>query len=182
MNHDALVRTATDSLTKSLGKSSLDEFLTASRRSMMLVDVSSSMNETIRSGGTKIDACRATCDALRESNPVPVAAFGGIVELVDRVPHPSGGTPLHRGIEFAQGLGADHLVVITDGEPDSESAALAAAKAFGGVIDVFYIGNGDDAGSRFAAELARQTGGSVNLTDLAQPKQLAGKILLLLGE
>jgi len=50
------------------------------------------------------------------------------------------------------------------------------------VIDVFYIGNGDDAGSRFAAELARQTGGSVNLTDLAQPKQLAGKILLLLGE
>jgi len=90
MNHDALVRTATDSLTKSLGKSSLDEFLTASRRSMMLVDVSSSMNETIRSGGTKIDACRATCDALRESNPVPVAAFGGIVELVDRVPHPSG--------------------------------------------------------------------------------------------
>ncbi len=180
--NESLVKTATDSLVKSLGKSSLDDFLKVSRRSMMLVDVSSSMNEIIRSGGTKIEACRATCDALRESNPVPVAAFGGIVELVDRVPHPSGGTPLHLGIEFAQGLGADHLVVITDGEPDSEQAALAAAKAFGGVIDVFYIGNGDDEGSRFAAQLARLTGGSVNLTDLKDPLQLAGKIQLLLGE
>jgi hypothetical protein len=179
---ESLVRTATESLTKSLGKSSLDDFLKASRRSMMLVDVSSSMNEHIRSGGTKIAACREVCDTLRESNPVPVAAFGGVVELVDRVPNPSGGTPLHRGIEFAQGLGADHLVVITDGEPDSESAALAAARAFGGVIDVFYIGNGDDSGSRFAAELAKLTGGSVNLTDLAEPKQLAGRIVGLLGE
>lgn len=177
----ALVVTAADKLKRTLGKSSLDDFMQTARRSMMLVDVSTSMGDYIRSGGTKILATRTVVATLRESNPVPVAVFGREIEIVDRVPEPCGGTPMHLGIDFCKQQGADHLVLITDGEPDSESYALESARAFGGVIDVFYIGDGTDRGSQFAKELAALTGGTVNLTDLGAPKQLAAKIAGLLG-
>jgi len=187
-NPTAVATTAATKLEKSMSKSSLDEFVQSARRSLLIVDCSGSMGECIRSGGTKIQALRKVVASLRETHPVPVAAFGhrtrgrDVVEVVDTIPEPAGGTPLHEAIRFGRVNEANHLVVVTDGCADSESHAFAEARAFGGPIDVFYIGDGNDRGARFAQELAQMTGGTANLTDLGKPKELSGKIALLLGD
>lgn len=178
-------QTALDALNKSAGKSDLDALLRGARRSLLLVDCSGSMDENIRAGGRKIDALRSVVATLRESNPVPVAAFGALgsdVQVVDSIPEPSGGTPIHRAIDFGRREGANHLVIVTDGIPDSQDAAFASARGFGNPIDVFYIGDGNDAGARFCRQLANMTGGTANITDLGKPKELAAKMLLMLGD
>lgn len=188
----ALVRgqAAMAKLNASLAKSSLDDFLKAgTRRSVLLVDASDSMASRVRSGARRIDRLRAVVADLRETHPVPIVAFGvrravNQVEVVDSVPEPSGSTPLDAGIAFSHQQGATHIVLVTDGEPNNEREAYEAAAQFGGPIDVFYIGDGNDRGSRFAAELARRTGGTAHLTDLAEAgqKQLVGSIRGLLGD
>jgi Mg-chelatase subunit ChlD len=187
---EALVpTTALDRLRKTATRTSAaEEFVNArTKRTMLLVDASGSMDDRIKTGERKIDKLRKVVDSLRSTHRVPVAAFGvgGFrqVEIVESVPEPAGGTPLHLAIDFGRQQEANHLVVVTDGFPDSADAAFSAAKAFGHPIDVFYIGDGDDQGAKFCAELARRTGGKCGVTDLiGEPKQLASKIIALLGD
>lgn len=191
MANNSLTKTssAIDRLTNSLEKGSLSSLVKArTRRSILLVDCSGSMGESIRSGGTKIQAMRRVVSDLRESHPVPVAAFGifksegGPVKLVETIPGAQDMTPIDDAINFAKRQGATHAVLVTDGIPDSETDAFEAARAFGGPIDCFYIGDGHDRGARFCQELASMTGGTANLTDLAKPKELGTKIAGLLGD
>lgn len=177
--------TAQTKLERSLGKTSLGSLVKSRRRSMLLVDTSGSMSDQIwKTGERKIDALRTTVSTLRKSHPVPVAAFGGrAIHLVeDRIPDPAGNTPLTEAIKFGHNQGATHLVVVTDGQPSNEWSALEVARAFGGIIDVFYIGDENGFGLDFAKRLAAATGGSVNLTDINAPKELAAGIAGLLGE
>lgn len=181
--------TAVDQLNKSLAKSSLDDLVKArGRRSLLLVDCSSSMGLSIASGERRVDAMRRVVATLLETHPVPVAAFnsrrgcGANVRVVDQIPEPHGDTPLHSAIDFCRDETANHIVLVTDGEPASEYAAFEAAAQFGGVIDVFYIGDGNDRGARFCQELAQRTGGTANVTDLGKPKELAAKIAGFLPE
>jgi len=177
---------ALDKLAKSAEKDSLDDLLRGDRRSLLLVDVSGSMRDRIKAGGRKIDALRRVVEMLQQTHAVPVVAFGLAgelqVDVVDSVPEPAGMTPLHLAIDFGREQGATHLVVVTDGIPDSQSAAFAAADRFARPIDVFYIGDGNDDGAKFTRELARRTGGKSDVTDLGQPKQLAAGIRALLGD
>jgi Mg-chelatase subunit ChlD len=182
----SLVKTtaAIDQLKKSLAKNSLDDLVKArSRRSLLLVDTSSSMGQVVyRLGVRRIDALRNVVDDIRESHPVPVAAFSGSnVRVVDTVPEPCGNTPMCRAIDFATREGANHIVLVTDGQP-TDGIPYAAARAFGGPIDTFYIGNGNDEGARLCQELSRMTGGTCNVTDLGEPKRLSAKIAGRLGE
>jgi Mg-chelatase subunit ChlD len=186
-NSLAVQNAAVEKLNKSLAKTSLDDLVKSkTRRSLLLVDCSGSMSYPIKSGERRIDALRKVVATLRETHPVPVAAFGvkahGQVEVVDTIPEPHGGTPMAEAILFALNQGANHIVLVTDGEANNEIATFDAARRFGGQIDTFYIGNGNDRGSAFAAELAAMTGGTANLTDLGKPKELAGKIVLMLGD
>src|SRR5580765_5751636 len=146
--------TVTEQLTKTTQRSSLDDLVNArTKRSLLLVDCSGSMDNRIASGERRIDKLRKVVTELRETHPVPVAAFGlggysNTVRLVgDNIPEPSGGTPMHKAIEFGRVQEANHLVLVTDGEPDSRSHTLDEARKFGGPIDVFFIG---DVGSRGA--------------------------------
>ncbi len=169
-------------LHQSLSKGSLDDLVRDRMRakSMLLVDVSGSMGETIASGARKIDALRDVVSTLRETHPVPIAAFGlnakPAVAFVEKIPDPSGMTPLDEGIDFSRQARATHIIVVTDGQPDDQDAALAAAKRFGGTIDVFFIGDENGYGAEFCRELARVSGGAVNVTDLSKPRELAAKI------
>jgi hypothetical protein len=156
--NDELVPTSADlaaqQLGKSLAKKSLADLVRARKqRSLLLVDASGSMSSVVKSGERKIDALRTVVKTLRETHPVPVAAFGCCGRqtiMVDVVPEPSGGTPLAEAIDFGKVKGANHLVVVTDGYPDNAYSAFEAADRFGGKIDVFYIGDGGDSGARFA--------------------------------
>lgn len=176
-------------LNKTLAKGSLADLAKAARRSMLLADCSGSMGSTIRSGQRKIDALRTIVSDLRETHPVPTLAFGtddrGELRIIDEgmmLPEPAGGTPMHRAIRFGHSNGATHLVIVTDGMPDSEAEAFQAAREFGHPIDCFYIGDGNDRGAIFARELAARTGGTANLADLMKPKELRAGIAGLLGD
>lgn len=181
-------KSALDKLTSSLNKSSLSELVKAkTRRSLLLVDCSGSMGTYIEKGGRRIDAMRNVVTTLRETHKTPIAAFGlrggsGPVDVVDIIPEPQGSTPIDLAIEFGKMQGANHLVIVSDGEPNSESAAFGAARTFGGQIDTFYVGDPGGRAPQFLAELAAMTGGSFNASDLGQPKVLAGKIVLMLGD
>lgn len=181
---DLAIRASLDRLKKSSDATDLDALVRGARRSLLLVDCSGSMESCIRSGARKIDALREVVSTLRATHPAPVAAFGtsNLVEVVDVIPEPQGSTPLAEAIEFGHAQGATHLVIVTDGCPNSESAAFNAARRFRNPIDVFYIGDGLDRWSQFAKELAAMTGGTCGLTDLGKPKELAGTIRLMLGD
>jgi len=177
---------AIEKLENSLTRDSLSDLAKSGRRSLLLVDCSGSMSHMTASGEcSKIDALRDVVETLRGQHTFPVASFGGRgvgVGLVDAIPNPGGMTPLAEAIEFGTSEGANHLVVITDGLPDSESAAFNAAGKFGGPIDVFYIDDGNEAGRRFARQLAKMTGGAVDITDMSDRKALASGIAGLLGD
>jgi len=187
-----LVRTATpaDKLAKTQGKGLRDLVRAKTRRSMLLVDVSGSMDSRIATGERRIEALRKVVATLLKTHPVPVGAFGlpsrRGVGMVDgnHIPEPEGGTPLAEAIEFARTQGANHAVVVTDGMPDNDRAAFDEARQFGGPIDVFFIGDAGEYGAQFCQRLADLTGGTANVTDLGvdEQKQLGTKIAGLLGD
>lgn len=177
--------TAVDQLKASTSAMSLKSLVRGRvKRSLLLVDASGSMNNYTAKNERKIDVLRQVVKDLREQHPVPVAAFGvkNGVEVVDMVPEPHGGTNMHTAIDFGAAQGATHLIIVTDGQPDSESLTFEAAARFGKPIDVFYIGDGNDFGADFAKRLAAATGGAANVTDLGMPKQLTSAIAGLLGD
>jgi hypothetical protein len=187
MTDNALIpMTALDRLRQTAQRSSADDFVHArTRRSLLLIDCSSSMGNTVvggEEGERRIDALRKIVETLRTTHPVPMVSFPGN-DIVERIPEPRGMTPLAGAIDFARLQEANHIVLVTDGVPDSRNAAYAAGDAFRGPIDVFYIGTAEEEGAAFCKELARRTGGKFGVTDLVgAPKLLAGKIQLLLGD
>lgn len=182
-----------EKLSRSLEKRSLHDLVKAKpARSLLLIDVSGSMKESVDErydddAPRKIDALRDVVAALRKTHPVPLVAFGGDIDgegthvgIVGDVPEPYGGTPLLEAIEFGTAAHATHLVVVSDGRPGNQTGCLQAARQFGGKIDVFYVGPRDDAGAQFLQQLATATGGGCNQTSLGDIKLLTSKIAGLL--
>lgn len=184
MNDDhALVKR----LDASLQLGSLKELVRASETVMLLLDTSSSMLDVMRNGRSRIAALRDVVRDIRSAGDVPMIAFGGPfdaqVRFVDEVPEPLGGTPLAEAIAFAKQYGANRLVVISDGAPNLPDHAMSEAQAFGGRIDVVFVGNPGETGSLFLDALAKVTGGTRLEGDLADVKKLGGAVIgLLEGE
>jgi Mg-chelatase subunit ChlD len=71
------------------------------------------------------------------------------------------------------------FILISDGQPDSEGAALAEAKKFKNKISVIYVGpESNPSGRNFLQRLATTTGGKAVTADRA--KELAASVQLLL--
>lgn len=153
---------------------------------LILVDTSASMHATDAAGG--VERYRAACDELKRlqatlPGKIGVVSFsdyakfcpGGVPEFI------SGSTNLVGGLKFIQA--ADTLgikfIVISDGEPDSEQAAIDLARKFKTQIDVVYIGPERGGGSLFLGRLAEASGGKYMAADLA--KDLNAKVQLLLA-
>lgn len=176
-------------LRESLQKgTSLDDLIKAkkkSRMSFLLYDTSSSMDDPVgdHKQTRKIDALRAIDKSLSDQGVhIPRIHFGNEVAFITgAIPEPFGGTPLNRGIDFAAVERAEHIIIVSDGAPDSEPLAMAAAVKFGGTIDVFYVGPPGERGEQFLAELCLATGGSFAPADLAEQRQITSGIKGLLG-
>lgn len=150
---------------------------------LLLLDCSGSMASVLATGQRAIDALRQVVADVRGSIVVPAAQFGaGPTCYVDQIPEPSGGTPLAQAIAFGRAERKQHLVVISDGMPDSPDTAMVEARQFGGKIDAIYVGDDGGPGAKFMAELAAVTGGSGSVGDLKDQKMLAASIKGLLGE
>lgn len=194
----------TDNTTPEAGNTSLvrkeQEALTALKRAardeetvFLLADTSGSMYAHLspKPGAPADAAPQRAIDVLREvvktvrgDSDLPIIAFGGPydceVRFVDVIPEPDGGTPLHAAIALAKQYGATRLVVISDGVPDLKEQSLDNARAFGGQIDVVYVGEEGSGGSVFLNALASATGGKRLQGDLRDPKLLTSTVIGLL--
>lgn len=133
---------------------------------IIVADVSASMAEPAGER-RKVEILR---DALATAPPSRIVAFSSAPRELTRVedlPSPSGGTALHLALDAAAAMAPAQTLVISDGEPDSESAALAAADLVPGTIDVLYCGPADNIKARdFLLRLARAGGGRYTAHDL----------------
>ena len=135
---------------------------------VILADISTSMDESA-GNRKKIEILR---DALASVWPAALNArligFSSLpVHLSDPacLPSPFGSTALHLAIDSAKCLLPSRTVIISDGRPDNEMTAFAAADKLSGRIDVIYCGpEGDTQAILFMQLLARQTGGCCYVT------------------
>lgn len=140
---------------------------------ILLADVSGSMAAPAWGGRRKIDVLREAVTGVRTRSPYHLMAFASQVMdgLVD-IPEPEGTTRLDLGLAAALRHQPRATLVISDGQPDDEQAALDVAARLPGRIDVLYVGpDGDRAAMEFLQRLARVGCGGFQSADLsrAQP-------------
>lgn len=151
-----------------------------------IVDVSGSMEmRDSRGGQSRYRVALEELAKLQQSRPgkVAVIAFSDSVEFVPGGVPPmlGGGTDLAAALRFAHMADSAGMrfVVISDGYPDDDEAALREAAGYRGRIDTVYVGpESDRVGREFLQKLATANGGQAVTADCA--KELAAKIETLL--
>lgn len=127
-----------------------------------IVDVSGSMDaHDSRGGQSRYTIALEELAKLQKARPgkVAVIAFSQSVEFVPGGVPPmlGGGTDLAAALRFARMADSASMrfVVISDGYPDDDKAALAEAASYQGRIDTVYVGpESDRYGRDFLARLA----------------------------
>lgn len=126
---------------------------------VVIADVSSSMAERV-GAYSKISLLRDALAGQRFDRLVAFAVKPVEVASADMLPLPCGSTALHLALDHAARWRPGRTLVISDGQPDSESMALESAAQLSGVIDVIYIGPESDAVAvAFMKRLARAGSG-----------------------
>lgn len=154
-------------------------FNRASQAVVILADVSTSMAQ--RAGSRrKIEVLREALAGVWADLPGgELIAFSSVPASVVApadIPEPNGGTALHLAIDEAAKSRPRKTVVISDGQPDSESLALAAADRITGIIDVIYCGPDSDTDAiAFMYRLARAGCGRVVRADFAAGSLAIGR-------
>jgi hypothetical protein len=112
---------------------------------VVLLDTSGSMGAFV-GNQRKIDILREALDyaLLGGEYLIAFASFPRPIALPDDLPVPAGGTALDLALEMAAARSPRHILVVSDGQPDDEDAALAAAAMLTGTIDVIYCGPDTD--------------------------------------
>jgi hypothetical protein len=154
---------------------------------VVLADCSSSMAE--RAGArTKADLLAEALDSVLPDLPgatlIGFATTAAGLPSAAHLPAPAGGTALHLALDLAAGLRPGRTLVVSDGRPDDEARALAAAGGLPGIIDVIYCGPDDDAAAiDFMRRLARLGCGRVVVRDVVRDRtaRLAPAARALLG-
>jgi Mg-chelatase subunit ChlD len=116
----------------------------------------------------KITVLQEALDQIRPQFPAArIIAFNSTAqEMFESLPEPDGSTALHYALEYGRQYRPRHTIVISDGQPDDEAAALEAAEKLTGIIDVVYCGpDSDKEAIAFMHRLARSAGGRVVRTD-----------------
>lgn len=154
----------------------------------LLCDTSGSMYMTdSRNGQSRYDVMIEELQNIQKQYPgrVAVIGFSGHTEWYPNgIPYFEGGmTDLAGALQFIQpvdGTGCK-ITVISDGCPDSETAALAIAREFTTQIDTIYVGpeNDSEGGRAFLRKLARATSGTHQ--DDFRVNQLGSRIAGLLN-
>ncbi|MBM3927849.1 MAG: VWA domain-containing protein [Sphingomonadales bacterium] len=153
----------------------------------IIADTSRSMDRSA-GGVRRIDALRQSLDVVLADTPSSeVIAFHSVPTRLApraRLPEPDGGTALHLALDIAD---SPHVLVISDGQPDSESRALIVADRMarqGVVIDTLFIGDDSDtAAIAFMRQLAATGRGRAVDLDVSKSggdtRRLASAIRLL---
>jgi Mg-chelatase subunit ChlD len=153
----------------------------------LLLDCSGSMSDEIAPNERAIDKLRKVARDLRKDAPslrqVIFPAHDDsdqALEIQSDIPEPRGLTPLAEAITYSAQRGAVHLIIVSDGMPNSGEAALRSAEHARCKIDVCYVGAPNGIGEAFLRQLAALHGGQCNTINLAT-KALETKIRGLLS-
>lgn len=143
---------------------------------VVLADVSGSMAESA-AGRRKIDVLAEAMQSLPATHSI--VAFSSYVTPIATgytLPAPSGGTALHLALDHCHAIDATHILVISDGHPDSAASALAAADRLHARIDIIYCGPDNDMeGITFMRRLARG-GGAAHHHSLSDGPRLVAAV------
>lgn len=146
-------------------------------RTVILADVSGSMESTAWGGRTKHAVLREAINLTMQRERHELIAFAGAPQLLasaNDLPAPGGSTALHLALQSAIARDPGRILVVSDGEPDNEQAALTVASTFAGVVDVLYIGpDANAAAMAFLRRLAQAGHGRFHGTDIARAGQPA---------
>ena len=136
---------------------------------ILVVDMSGSMGANDAPGGiSRYDAAEQELRQLQKQLPgkVAVVAFSNSPQFCPGgvPPRMGGSTDMGAALRFVHAAdGCAQIVLISDGEPNSEAETLAVAREFAHKIDTVYIGpeSGHYArGRSFLEKLAAATGGT----------------------
>ncbi len=181
-----IIKRAASALPATTGRVAVQQARIDRRRGqvVILADISASMGSPAGGAQRKIDVLReAVAGAMRQVG-AKLFVFSSDVREVQGIPEPENNTNLARALEEVRKLDPGVTLVISDGQPDNKSAALAVARQFRGAIDVLYIGpETDGAAIEFMKRLAAAAGGDVRTHDVARlgsAQQLLGHIAGLL--
>jgi Mg-chelatase subunit ChlD len=132
---------------------------------VVIVDTSGSMCNTDATSQSRYERACAELGKLQNSLPgkIAVLSFSSDVMFC-----PSGvpwnfqaATDLEKALKFAKVADVADMkfIVISDGDPDDEKAALKVAASYKCKIDTIFIGREGDSGQLFLAQLAAASGG-----------------------
>lgn len=165
-------------------KAKIEERKTMSKH-VLLCDVSGSMDSAVYGAdGTAraIDIVQSVVDNFAGAN---IYAFHSTCDKVPQgstdIGQPRGGTQMHIAFKTMHMHGHKQLTILTDGQPDSPSEAIRAAKGL--VLNIIYIG--PPPRPQFLEDLAKRTGGTFDTVELINSRsfkaELTSKIKGLLG-
>lgn len=149
---------------------------------VLLLDTSYSM-ACLADGKRKIDSLRAAVTNL----PISLRRFHfGCVceECGNTIPEPEGGTAMVPALKKVKQSGANHVIIVTDGQPN-ETYGAVIEEARGLIIDAIFIGSHDDIFAKdFLKNLTMATGGryAENNMDVQGSRELENNIVRLLEE
>jgi uncharacterized protein with von Willebrand factor type A (vWA) domain len=137
---------------------------------VVLADCSGSMEDLIGSQNMrKCDHLRiALEDVLLAFPKIKLIAFHFTAKVITdaaRLREPQGGTNMAAALRLAQKFKPRKTIVISDGLPDNERAALKAADELTGAIDTIYCGPDAHPAAEFLRKLSRSSGGVSVLWD-----------------
>ena len=179
----AIIPGSIGAIAKRQGISVAESFLSA--EVVIICDSSGSMaaNDS-RGNRSRYDVAVEELARLQNNNPgkVAVIAFSSSVQFVPSgvLPFMGGGTDLAGALKFSRqaDVGTMRFIVISDGQPDSESDALVEAGKFKNRIDVIYVGPEGGSGQAFLNRLAKASGGKSVTADRVQHLADATQYLL----
>lgn len=183
MSNNAIIPGSLGAISQQNGTSIAESFVNADV--IIIVDTSGSMDQhDSRGGRTRYEVACEELKQLQASLPGKLALLSFSSDVMfcpNGIPFQFGGmTDLAKALKFAKvaDVTGIRFIVISDGEPDSEEAALAVAKTFKNKIDTIFVGPENGEGREFLNKLAKASGGTGVTT--AQAKELSSNVQRLL--
>jgi hypothetical protein len=184
MNNTQLVPGSLSAIAQQNNASIAETFINADV--VIIVDTSGSMAaEDARGGKSRYDVACEELKNLQASLPGKLALLSfsdDVIFCPSGIPfNYEGGTHLDKALKFAKiaDVTGMRFIVISDGEPHDEDAALKVARTFKAKIDTIYVGPEGGDGQAFLRKLAKASGGQgVTAAKVAQLADNVQKLLL----
>lgn len=185
MNNSLVIKGSIGAIAQRSNQSLAETFVNAD--AVVIVDTSGSMDSQDSTGGrARYDIACSELAALQDSLPGKIAVLSFSSDVIfcpSGIPFRyGGGTDLAKALRFAKlaDLPGMRFILISDGQPDSESEALNVARTYKNKIDVIYVGPEiNPTGRNFLTRLANESGGQIITADRAQNLLNAAQTLLL---